>query len=212
MNDFQKKNRKIYLSIGGKMIISGKNYLVSGLLVLSALILVNKLLLPTTIQIMVQDGSSTLKEIPNIYTINDSVIIAVSSFFLGICVFYLLSIKSELESTGAINQTSGSILMYSPVPGSNAGYEPEYKMENQPRNEPDKEKIESLLNLFKGNEQRILKELFHAGEINQAELAARADIPKSTLSRLLADLEKRGLVIRYENGMSKKVKLSDTLK
>jgi uncharacterized membrane protein len=195
-----------------KMNIGGKNYLVSGLLVLSAFILVNKLLLPTTIQIMVQDGSSTLKEIPNVYTINDSIVIAVSAFILGICVFHLLSIKSELEYTGAIDQTSGSNLMFSPVPGSHVGYEPENIIKNHPGNEPDTEKIESLLNLFKGNEQRILKELFHAGEINQAELAARADIPKSTLSRLLADLEKRGLVIRYENGMSKKVKLADILR
>lgn len=49
------------------------------------------------------------------------------------------------------------------------------------------------------------------GELNQAELASRADIPKSTLSRILADLEKRGVIIRYENGMSKMVKLSDAL-
>jgi len=48
--------------------------------------------------------------------------------------------------------------------------------------------------------------------MNQAELAARIGIPKSTLSRTLQDLERRKLIIRYENGMSKMVKLADSLR
>jgi uncharacterized membrane protein len=64
---------------------------------------------------------------------------------------------------------------------------------------------------IKGNEREITKMLLELGELNQAELASRADIPKSTLSRTLADLEKRGVIIRYENGMSKMVKLADAL-
>jgi hypothetical protein len=38
------------------MKIEGKTVLVAALLVLSAFMLVNKLLLPTTVQILVQDG------------------------------------------------------------------------------------------------------------------------------------------------------------
>ena len=45
------------------------------------------------------------------------------------------------------------------------------------------------------------------GEMNQADLSARTEIPKSTLSRILRDLEDRGLVFRYDYGMSKMVKL-----
>jgi uncharacterized membrane protein len=43
--------------------------------------------------------------------------------------------------------------------------------------------------------------------MNQADLSARTGIPKSTLSRTLQNLEERKLVFRYDNGMSKMVKL-----
>jgi len=58
--------------------------------------------------------------------------------------------------------------------------------------------------------QGVVKELNDSGEMNQAELAARIGIPKSTLSRTLQDLERRKLIIRYDNGMSKMVKLTDS--
>ena len=185
------------------MIIEGKNLLAAGLVILSTSILFNKLMLPTTIQIIVQNGSIMLEEIPNVYTIKDCIVIAVSSFFLGMSILYLLFIKSgyDLQLKSPINQALlGNATAYSPVLGSNPGLESE-----------DKANIENILNIFKGNEQRIIKELLYTKEMTQAELASRADIPKSTLSRTLADLEKRSVIIRYENGMSKMVKLADAL-
>ena len=171
------------------MKIEGKTILVAALLVLSAFILANKLLLPTTVQIMVQDGSTTLKTIPNLYTIKDCLIIAASSFLLGATIFYLLSARS-----GTFDHT----VTYPQVPDSNS--------------EIGSGNIESIVNILKGNEQRIIKELNDSGEMNQAELAARIDIPKSTLSRTLQDMERRKLIIRYDNGMSKMVKLADSFK
>ncbi len=56
---------------------------------------------------------------------------------------------------------------------------------------------------------KIIKTLLDFGEMNQAELAVRTGIPRSSLSRILADLEKRGLVIRYDFGTSKMIKLGD---
>ena len=171
------------------MKIEGKTVLVAALLVLSAFMLVNKLLLPTTVQILIQDGSTTLKEIPNLYTIKDCLIIAASSFLLGASIFYLLSARPETFDHAATHPQ---------VPDSNL--------------EIESEKIENILNILKGNEQRVIKELNDSGEVNQAELVARIGIPKSTLSRTLQDLERRKLITRYENGMSKMVKLADSFK
>ena len=64
-----------------------------------------------------------------------------------------------------------------------------------------------LLKILKGNEKRVIEALMEYGEMNQADLSARTGIPKSTLSRILRDLEDRGLVFRYDYGMSKMVKL-----
>lgn len=189
------------------MIIERKNIFVSCMVILSAFILVNKLLLPTTIQIMIQNGSTTLKEIPNVYTIIDMIVISVSSFLLGISIFYLLTVKPETDTRPDVtkNMTLSESSMGSLIISNTGSI-----TEKQSETDSDVTKIENVLNIFKGNEQRIIKELYHNSELTQAELAARADIPKSTLSRILGDLEKRGLIIRYENGMSKMVKLADS--
>ena len=65
-----------------------------------------------------------------------------------------------------------------------------------------------LLKILKGNEKREIEALMEYGEMNQADLSARTGIPKSTLSRILQDLEDRGLVFRYDYGMNKMVKSS----
>ena len=69
-------------------------------------------------------------------------------------------------------------------------------------------KLETLSKFLKENECKVIELLSKFNELNQTELSVRANIPKSTLSRIVADLEKRGLIIRYKNGMSKFVKLS----
>jgi len=74
-----------------------------------------------------------------------------------------------------------------------------------------KHNTEDILKVMKGNDRKVIELLVELGELNQAELASRADIPKSTLSRTLTDLKKRGVIIRYENGMSKMVKLANNL-
>ncbi|MCX9010125.1 MAG: MarR family transcriptional regulator [Candidatus Methanoperedens sp.] len=148
-----------------------------------------------------------MKEIPNVYTIIDMIVISVSSFLLGISIFYLLTVKPETDTRPDVtkNMTLSESSMGSLIISNTGSI-----TEKQSETDSDVTKIENVLNIFKGNEQRIIKELYHNSELTQAELAARADIPKSTLSRILGDLEKRGLIIRYENGMSKMVKLADS--
>lgn len=129
-----------------------------------------ELLMPSTLQIIVEEESTYLKQI-HIYNLTDAVIIAVSSLLLGFLIFYI-SFKSEVKTSTAIN-----------LP-------------------PDK-----ILKFFKGLERKIVEVLIKEGEINQAELAEKTKIPKSSLSRILVDLEWRGVVFRYNKGMSKMVKL-----
>jgi len=68
-----------------------------------------------------------------------------------------------------------------------------------------------LLKILKGNEKKVIEALLEYGEMNQADLSARTGIPKSTLSRILQDLEDRSLIFRYDYGMSKMVKLGSGL-
>jgi len=74
---------------------------------------------------------------------------------------------------------------------------------------PDIEKIIRMLN---ENERKVVKTLIQEDNLTQAELCGRAGIPKSTISRVLAGLEHKGVVRRVQYGMSKKVMLSRWMK
>jgi len=119
-------------------------------------------------------------------TFIDFIITAVSSGLIGASASYLFFTKSE-KTTEAITK-----------PGM-------ADVHNKP------ERIDAILKTLKGKEQIIINELINTGAINQSELSSRTKIPSSTLSRTLHDLEQKGLIIRYYNGMSKMVKLNDSL-
>ena len=70
--------------------------------------------------------------------------------------------------------------------------------------------VRDILRVLKGNERKVVDVLLGTEALNQAELATITEINKSTLSRTLHDMEQRGMIVRYENGMSKMVKLADS--
>lgn len=164
---------------------------------LSTFVLASKFFVPTTLNVFIQGEFITLKQISNIYTLTDVIVIAVSSCILGINATYLLFLDHSPKSMQVPLAQS---------PKAEHGDNSISKVTTVAAN------VNDILKVLKGNEPKVMKILIECGELNQAELASRTDIPKSTLSRTLADLEKRGLVIRYENGMSKMVKLPITFK
>lgn len=171
------------------------------LLTVSAFVLAIKVLVPTTIQIFIQGELTTLKQVPNIYTLFDIIVVAIFSCILGISASCLLFLEPKLATGHELTfQTSKATAS---VPSDNELFS---KVSSQ-----NDVGIQALFKVLKENEREVTKTLLEVGEMNQAELAYRTNTPKSTLSRILADLEKKGLIIRYENGMSKMVKLADNL-
>ena len=152
-------------------------------LILSLLILVFKLTNPTPTCIQ---GAHAVT-ISNLYTFADCITITILSGLAvasGMCLLFFRSkTKESIDSTH----------IEEPVAAQ-------------------KNNLDVILKTLKGKEQMIINELVNTGEINQSELASRTKIPSSTLSRTLHDLEQRGLIIRYYNGMSKMVKLADSFK
>jgi DNA-binding transcriptional ArsR family regulator len=164
---------------------------------LSAFVLASKFLVPTTMQIFIQGEFITMKQIPNIYTVVDMIIVSVFSCIIGISATYLLFLEPILR-----NKHSDQSLDTEPVGNLTTHEMPVATGRNN---------LDIVLKTLKGKEQIIINELIDTGEINQSELSSRTRIPSSTLSRTLYDLEQRGLIVRYYNGMSKMVKLNDSL-
>jgi len=192
------------------MKIEGKTTLVMALFVGAVfMLLASKFMLPTSIQVIVEGQSTYVKVIPSIYTAIDCVIIAIASFLLGVSAFYLLFVRFRMPEKEKIEQEA--------EPGG-AGSEPALQVQDADTQVPETSKSSAgaapeddragLLKILKGNEKIVIEALMEYGEMNQADLSARTGIPKSTLSRILQDLEDRSLIFRYDYGMSKMVKLA----
>jgi uncharacterized membrane protein len=187
------------------MKIEGKTAFVMALFVVAVFMLASKFMLPTSIQVIIEGQSTYVKEIPNVYTALDCIIIAIASFMLGISAFYLLFAGFMMPEKEKIKQDAEQ---------KEAGLEPALQVQDADTQVPETNKAApeddraGLLKILKGNEKRVIESLMEYGEMNQADLSARTGIPKSTLSRLLQDLEDRSLIFRYEYGMGKMVKLA----
>ena len=186
------------------MKIEGKTALAMVLFVVSVFMVMLKFMLPTTIQVLIEGQSIFVREMPNVYTVLDCIIIAIFSFLLGVSAFYLFVTYSGIPEKEKIEQEAEQ---------KEAGLESALQVQDADAQVPETSKAApeddraGLLKILKGNEKRVIEALMEYGEMNQADLSARTGIPKSTLSRLLQDLEDRSLIFRYDYGMSKMVKL-----
>ena len=191
------------------MKIEGKTAFVMVLFVVAVFMLASKFMLPTSIQVIIEGQSTYVKEIPNVYTVLDCVTIAIASFMLGVSIFYLLFVGFRMPEKERVEQEAEQ---------KEAGLEPALQVQdahipNVDAQVPETSKTApeddraGLLKILKGNEKKVIEALMEYGEMNQADLSARTGIPKSTLSRILQDLEDRSLIFRYDYGMSKMVKL-----
>ena len=167
-------------------------------------------MLPTTVRVIIEGQSTYVQVVPSVYTTLDCVIIAIFSFLLGASAFYLFSIRFRTPEKERILQEAeqegtGSESTLHTVQDTDTQAPETSKLNGSAALEDDGA---GLLKILKGNEKREIEALMEYGEMNQADLSARTGIPKSTLSRILQDLEDRGLVFRYDYGMSKMVKSS----
>lgn len=191
------------------------------LFIISVVILTSKFMYPTTVQVIVQGDTTYIQEVPNVYTLYDSILMVLSSFALCLSTTLIYFTARDLESIGISNNSNKldlkelndhigqivSVKMEDKL--KNGNYDENIKPEVEAvATDNEKGKKENLLKILKGNEKNIVKILIDNGEMTQSELFERTKIPKSTLSRTLADLELRGIVLRYEHGISKKVKLN----
>ena len=187
------------------MKIEGKTAFVMALFVVAVFMLASKFMLPTSIQVIIEGQSTYVKEIPNVYTALDCIIIAIASFMLGISAFYLLFAGFMMPEKEKIEHKAEQ---------KEAGLELALRVQDTDTQvlETSKAAPEAdragLLKILKGNEKKVIEALMEYGEMNQADMSARTGIPKSTLSRILQDFEDRSLIFRYDYGMGKMVKLA----
>jgi uncharacterized membrane protein len=77
----------------------------------------------------------------------------------------------------------------------------------------DEQLIEADLTALEGDEKKLVKEIAdHGGEMLQNQLVLSLNFSKAKVSRMLTDLEKRGLVVKKQYGLTNKFALADKLR
>ncbi|HJH27574.1 MAG TPA: hypothetical protein C5S37_12625, partial [Methanophagales archaeon] len=136
------------------MKIEGKTALAMVLFVISVFMIMSKLMLPTTIQVLIEGQSIFVREMPNVYTVLDCIIIAIFSFLLGASAFYLFITYSVMPEKEKVEQEA--------EPGG-AGSEPALQVQDTDTQVPETSKAAheddraGLLKILKGNEKKVIE-------------------------------------------------------
>lgn len=191
--------------------------------IVSVIVLTSKFLYPPTVQVIVQGDTTYVQEVPNVYTLYDCMLMVLASFSLCLSTTLIYFTVRDLELSeknnvnkidlSDLNDHIGKIVsskVDDKIKNGKMDENQNLEIETEVKTNENEEKLrkENFIKILKGNEQTIVKILMDHGEMTQSELFERTKIPKSTLSRTLSDLEIRGIILRYEHGISKKVKLN----
>lgn len=184
----------------GTTVLAGALLMVAGVIVTSMLLATK----PSIIQI--SDGSFKILELPYTYTKNDAYVLVIGSTIGGMMLSYIFTTllaagKSEVKSM-TIEEKPAEI----PVPHTDIAAIAEHVKEGT-------QLIEAVLTALEGDEKKLVKEIAdHGGEMLQNELVLSLNFSKAKVSRMLTDLEKRGLVVKKQYGLTNKVALADKLR
>ncbi len=184
----------------GIMVLAGAVFVVSGVIVTSML-LVTK---PSIIQI--SDGSFKILELPYTYTKNDAYVLVIGSAVGGMMLSYILTMLFATARNEAKSMIMTEKIAEIPIIHTNEAATVGHVEEGA-------KLIEAVLTALEGDEKKLVKEIAdHGGEMLQNELVLSLNFSKAKVSRMLADLEKRGLVVKKQYGLTNKVALADKLR
>lgn len=147
----------------------------AALFVASAFILFYTILLPVKVQIIIEGSVVQIVQIPALYDLSGTIVIATTAFVMGASAMYMLVSPSRRP------------VLASPTL-------------DQARLERWKESFDSLTDR---DEQKLYQLIMEeGGVIFQGKLAEKSGFPKGKVSLVLDRLEARGLLERKRHGMS----------
>lgn len=184
----------------GTMIMAGAVLMVAGVIVTSMLLATK----PSIIQI--NDGTFKILELPYTYTRNDAYVLVIGSAVGGMMLSYIFTTllaagKSEVKEIITIEKPVDIQVSHTDI----AAFAEHVKDESL--------LIDAVLTALEGDEKKLVKEIAdHGGEMLQNELVLSLNFSKAKVSRMLTDLEKRGLVLKKQYGLTNKVALAGKLR
>lgn len=185
----------------GILVLSYAILMIAGVIVISMLLETK----PSFIQI--NDGTFKIIELPYTYTRNDAYVLVVSSAIGGMMLSYILTMlftsgRSETKNKKTIEK-----------PEEIPAYGTAILNPNNPVKNDSRLVVDAVLTALEGDEKELVKQIVNnSGEMLQNELVLSLKFSKAKVSRMLNDLEKRGLVVKKHYGLTNKVCLADKLR
>ncbi len=183
----------------GTMVLAGAVLMVAGVIVTSMLLATK----PSIIQI--SDGSFKILELPYTYTKNDAYVLVIGSAVSGMMLSYIFTMLFVTGKTEVKDMTITEKPLEIQVLHTDITAIAEHVKEGTSL-------IDAVLTALEGDEKKLVKEIAdHGGEMLQNELVLSLNFSKAKVSRMLTDLEKRGLVVKKQYGLTNKVALAEKL-
>jgi hypothetical protein len=186
-------------------------------LLLSSIIAVNLLFEKSPVVIQLDGDKFKILDIPYVYTVKEAYILLFSGFFGGLS---LAQILLSLELQSSARTVAGSAAQ---VP--TLDIQAEKVLEGSYEVSLEKSSIEAhpvrtnvdptevLLRALEGDERKAVELIASkGGRILQNELVNSLDFSKAKVSRVLMNLEKRGIITKKKYGLTNCISIADELK
>ncbi len=206
-----------------------------GILLLSSTVAVNLLLEDSPVVIQLEGDTFKVVDIPYVYTVKEAYILLFSGFFGGMALARILHypgfpgpvspLPGHAGQVTAVNLAAGA------VPVGNFEVSPDNSPENSPENFPERENssensreelrpaldnidpTDVLLRALEGDERKAVELIVQrGGRVLQNELVNSLDFSKAKVSRVLMNLERRGIIDKKKYGLTNCISIADELK
>ncbi len=185
---------------------TGALVLAGAVLIVASVIVTSMLLASRPSIIQVNDGTFKILELPYTYTRNDAYVLVIGSAIGGMMLSYILS------SLFAIGRSEVKEIKIKEKPEEVPFRQADTSVNPEQAN-AESQLIDAVLTALEGDEKKLVKEIAdHGGEILQNELVLSLNFSKAKVSRMVSDLEKRGLVAKKQYGLTNKVALVNKLR
>jgi uncharacterized membrane protein len=153
-------------------------------LIISVVLLANKLLSTGGVQLILEDGRAVPIEAVSFFSFNDVLFFIIAAWFGGMAFLYIILSSKENAPTEFKNDTTADT--------------------EQKDTSNSQLAVDMLL---EGDEQSLFKYIVENNNILQRNLVSMTGFSEPKVSRLLDRLEKRGLIFRQRDGMGNRVLL-----
>ncbi len=171
-------------SMALKVKLGTQGILISAIvLVISVLLLIDRLLATSPIQLTLVDGRAVPIEGASYFSLNDVLFFIITAWLGGMSFLYIVLSPKEKEVQGLQGNT--------------------------PEIAENKNAALLAASMLEGDEKTLLQQIIDSNDILQRELVSKTGFSEPKVSRLLDKLERRGLILRRRDGMGNRISLKN---